>query len=123
MGTIQRPAALPTEWITGSAQSIRLARIVLSATAAVGLLVSFGLVALSGSRAVGGVALAMTAMGCGIGWFAVTSPVRAIMSLVTIGLAFIVSHPLADPIGAWPAVIITATAGAVVSYVIARPPR
>ncbi len=124
MGIVHRSAPATPAWFAAAeAGAARPARAILGATAAVGLVISFAIVMATGSRPVGGIILAMTALACGVGWFAVTTPVRAIMSLVMLGIAFIAAHPLADSLGAWPAVGATAGMAALVTYLISRPLR
>ena len=124
MGIVQRSAPATPAWLAAAeAGAARPARAILAITAAVGLVVSFAVVLATGARPFGGIILAMTALACGVGWFAVTTPVRAIMSLVMLGIAFITAHPLSESLGAWPAVGATAGVGALVIYAISRPPR
>jgi len=82
-----------------------------SAPLAAGLLiVSYGVVAASGSRALGGVVLLAGAAALGWLWRA-RHGARAAARLLAIGFAaFVASHLIALALGAWPAVLIAAAA-------------
>ncbi|MGO9892429.1 MAG: hypothetical protein ACLP0L_31660 [Solirubrobacteraceae bacterium] len=76
--------------------------------AATGLIVGFGVAVLSGSRALGGVVLAICGLACIAIWLRRDG--RGTATVLTIAglLAFALSHLLGLVIGAWPAVLLTA---------------
>jgi hypothetical protein len=87
--------------------------------AAASLIVSYGAVVASGSRALGGVALALGAAACVVVWNRRHGPALA-ARLAGVGvLAFVASHLLGLAIGAWPAVLLTATAGGTIVWAYA----
>lgn len=83
--------------------------------AAASLIVGYAVVVATGSRPLGGVALAIGGLWCIHAW-ARRHGVRMAARLGCVGLgAFIASHLLALAIGAWPSVlVVAATMGAVV---------
>ena len=76
--------------------------------AATGLIVGFGVAVLSGSRALGGVVLAICGLACIAIWLRRDGRGTAIMLTIAGLLAFALSHLLGLVIGAWPAVLLTA---------------
>lgn len=76
--------------------------------AATGLIAGFGVAVASGSRALGGVVLAIFGVACIAVWLRRDGPQTAIMLTVAGLLAFALSHLLGLVIGAWPAVLLTA---------------
>jgi ABC-type siderophore export system fused ATPase/permease subunit len=83
-------------------------RAAVPAVAAATFLAAFGAAELTGVRAIGGIVL--VAGGAWCAWAALRLSGRAATAaLVAIALAlFVVSHPLGQVIGAWPAVILSA---------------
>ncbi len=76
--------------------------------AATGLIVGFGVAVLSGSRALGGVVLAVCGLACIAIWLRRDGRGTAIKLTIAGLLAFALSHLLGLVIGAWPAVLLTA---------------
>jgi hypothetical protein len=76
--------------------------------AATGLIVGFGVALLSGSRALGGVVLAICGVACIAIWLRRDGRGTAIVLTIAGLLAFALSHLLGLVIGAWPAVLLTA---------------
>jgi hypothetical protein len=85
--------------------------------AAASLIVGYAVVVASGSRPLGGVVLAIGGLWCIHAW-ARRHGRRTAATLACVGLgAFVVSHPLALAIGAWPSVLLVAAAMATVVWV------
>jgi hypothetical protein len=85
---------------------------------------SYGVVAITGSRPLGGVVLAVGGLCCVQMWSRRHGP-RTAAELACVGLgAFVLSHVLALAIGAWPSVLLLAAASATVVWRRAdsRPP-
>ena len=80
--------------------------------AATGLILGFGVAVLSGSRALGGVVLALCGLACIAIWLRRDGRGTAIILTIAGLLAFALSHVLGLVIGAWPAVFVTAAATA-----------
>lgn len=80
--------------------------------AALGLIAGFAVALASGSRALGGVVLACCGLFCIAIWLRRDGG-RIALRLAAVGvLAFALSHVLGLVIGAWPAVLLSATATA-----------
>jgi hypothetical protein len=76
--------------------------------AAATFLAGFGIAELTGVRAIGGLVLLAGGAWCGRAALLIAGRGRAI-ALLAIALAlFVVSHPLGEAIGAWPAVVVSA---------------
>jgi hypothetical protein len=84
--------------------------------AAIGFIAGFGVAVLSGSRALGGVVLAICGIACLAIWLRRDGRRTAIMLAVAALLAFALSHVLGLIIGAWPAVFLTAGATAMLCW-------
>jgi hypothetical protein len=76
--------------------------------AATGLIAGFGVAVASGSRALGGVVLAIFGLACIAIWVRRDGRQTAAMLTVAGLVAFAISHVLGLVIGAWPAVLVTA---------------
>jgi hypothetical protein len=98
----------------------RLARVLPTAPLAAGsLLAAWGVVAASGSRALGGVVLALGGLCC-IRIWARRHGASTAARLAAVGFAaFVLAHVLALVVGAWPAVSIVAAVTAVVTWTLA----
>jgi hypothetical protein len=91
--------------------------------AAATLIVGYAAVVASGSRSVGGIVLVLGAAVC-IRIWTVRHGARTAAKLAGVGFAaFVVSHVLGLAVGAWPAVLIVAAAGAAVVWSLADSPR
>jgi hypothetical protein len=87
--------------------------------AAGSLIVSYGVVAATGSRPLGGVVLAAGGLCC-IGIWRRRHGTRTAAQLGGVGFAaFVVSHVLALALGAWPAVLIVAAVTAAATWALA----
>jgi hypothetical protein len=87
-----------------------------AAIAATGLIVGFGVAVASGSRALGGVVLAICGLACIAIWLRRDGRDTAIMLTIAGLVAFALSHVLGLVIGAWPAVLSTAAVTAAVCW-------
>ena len=95
-----------------------MTRMVTAATGAVALIVGFGIASVTGVRWLGGIALIAGAIWCGIKWWRMAGPLRAIIAVLLSGIAFVISHPLGAAIGAWPSVFVVAVFAGVLAYAI-----
>jgi hypothetical protein len=87
--------------------------------AAGSLLAGFGLAQATGVRALGGVVLIAGAGWCALRWRHTAGPARTgALLLVYIG-AFVGAHVIADPVGAWPAVLIAASVTGLAVWAVA----
>ena len=84
--------------------------------AATGLIAGFGVAVASGSRALGGIVLAIFGVACIAIWLRRDGRQTAIMLAVAGLLAFAISHVLGLVIGAWPAVLLTASGTAALCW-------
>jgi hypothetical protein len=85
--------------------------------AAGALIVGYAVAVSTGSRALGGVVLALGGLWCARAW-AQRHGARTAAILTAAGLAaFAISHVLALAIGAWPAVLLVAGAMAITAWV------
>jgi hypothetical protein len=84
--------------------------------AAIGLIGGFAVAVISGSRALGGVVLAVCGLICVVIWLRRDGARTATMLTGLALLAFALSHVLGLVIGAWPAVLVTAAATAVMCW-------
>ena len=98
-----------------------MTRIVTAATGAVTLIVGFGIASVTGVRWLGGIALIAGAIWCGIRWWRMAGPMRAIIAVLLFGIAFVISHPLGTAIGAWPSVFVVAVIAGALVYAITQP--
>jgi hypothetical protein len=96
-------------------------RLLVAAAAGATLVVGFGVAQATGSRPLGGVVLLAGATACGAWWWRTSGPLRALGAVGVGGVAFVVSHPLGNAVGAWPAVLLVAGVGAVLAYAITAP--
>ena len=95
-----------------------MTRMVTAATSTVALIVGFGIASVTGVRWLGGIALIAGAIWCGIKWWRMAGPLRAIIAVLLFGIAFVISHPLGAAIGAWPSVFVVAVFAGVLAYAI-----
>jgi hypothetical protein len=106
----------------GTVAAVTPARLVpLVATAA--FLAGFGVAQVTGVRALGGLVLLAGAVWCARAALPVAGR-GATAALLALALAlFVVSHPLGEAIGSWPAVVVTALLAGAVAAVVVRPAR
>lgn len=91
--------------------------------AAATFLAGFGIAELTGVRAIGGLVLLAGGAWCTRAALPIVGP-RATVALLAIALVlFVVSHPLGDAIGAWPAVAVSAALAGGSAAAIVRWPR
>lgn len=94
----------------------------ITALAAAGSLVGgFAVAQVTGVRALGGVVLLAGAASCGRRWWRTAGPAPALLAGTTYAMAFVVSHPLAKAIGAWPSVLAVSAGTAAVAYAVTAP--
>ena len=87
--------------------------------AAATFLAGFGVAELTGVRAIGGLVLLAGGAWCGRAALPTVGPRKTIALLAITAALFVVSHPLGEAIGAWPAVAVSAAlvAGAAAALV------
>ncbi len=76
--------------------------------AAATFLAGFGVAELTGVRAIGGLVLVAGGAWCGRAALSIVGRQRTIALLAIAVALFVVSHPLGEAIGAWPAVAVSA---------------
>jgi hypothetical protein len=80
--------------------------------AAATFLAGFGVAELTGVRAIGGLVLLAGGIWCGRASLSLVGPRKTIALLSIAAALFVVSHPLGEAIGAWPAVAASAALAA-----------
>jgi hypothetical protein len=99
-----------------AADNGEVTRVATAPIAATGLIAGFGVAAASGSRALGGLVLAICGLTCIAIWLRRDGR-RTAGTLTFAGLsAFAVSHVLGLIVGAWPAVLLVAAATAALCW-------
>lgn len=93
---------------------------VTAGVAAGSLVAGYGVAAATEIRAAGGLVLLMGGAWCARQWWRSSGPVTAVALGATYAAAFVVSHPLAKQIGAWPSVLTVAAATGAASYAATR---
>ncbi len=100
-----------------------MARIPTAAVAAGTLIAGYAVASASGSRPLGGVVLLAGGAWCARMWARRDGP-RAAAALIGVGFAaFVLSHLLAQAIGAWPAVLVLAAVCAAIVWTRFDAPR
>jgi hypothetical protein len=89
--------------------------------AAATFLAGFGVAELTGVRAIGGLVLLAGGIWCGRASLSLVGPRKTIALLSIAAALFVVSHPLGEAIGAWPAVAASAAAAAVAAAALLAP--
>ena len=84
--------------------------------AAGSLIAGYGVAAATDVRPAGGLVLLLGGSWCARQWWRSNGPVTAVALGTTYAGAFVVSHPLAKQIGAWPSVLAVAAVTGAVSY-------
>ncbi len=87
--------------------------------AAGSLVLGFAVAQATGVRPLGGAILVLGAAWCALRWQALAGTARAIALLALYLAAFVVSHLLADAIGAWAAVALVAATVGAAAYAVA----
>ena len=80
--------------------------------AAATFLAGFGVAELTGVRALGGLVLIAGGAWCARAATRIAGPVAALVLLAIAAALFVASHPLGHAIGAWPAVLVSASLAA-----------
>ena len=90
--------------------------------AAATFLAGFGVAELTGVRAIGGLVLLAGGVWCGRASLSIVGPRKTIALLAIAVALFVLSHPLGEAIGAWPAVAVSAmlAAGAAAALLAQR---
>ena len=85
------------------------------------LVLGFVVAVVSGIRPLGGVVLLIGGGWCAWRLWRLVGPARTIIVGVIYVAAFVLSHPLGEVIGTWPALIVVAGVAGLASYLIGRP--
>ena len=83
------------------------------------LLLGFAVAETTGIRPLGGIVLLVACAWCGLRWLHAAGMARAALLVVLYAGAFVVSHIVADTLGAWPSVVLTAAVVGTAAYVLA----
>jgi hypothetical protein len=102
--------------------AVRHARLV-PLVAAASFLAGFGVAELTGVRALGGLVLLAGAVWCARAALPVAGTAATAALLVIALVLFVVSHPLGEAIGSWPAVVLTALLAGIAAAAVVRPAR
>jgi hypothetical protein len=87
--------------------------------AAGSLLLGFGVAEATGVRAIGGIVLVAGAGWCALRWRRRAGPARTGGLLLVYLASFVGAHVIADPVGAWPAVLIAASVTGLAVWAVA----
>jgi hypothetical protein len=83
------------------------------------LLLGFAVAQLTGVRPLGGIVLVAGCAWCGLRWLRAGGAARtALLVFVYVG-AFVLSHVVADALGAWPSVLLAAAIVGIAAYALA----
>lgn len=82
------------------------------------LIAGFAVAQLSGVRALGGAVLVVGVALCARTWLRTVGPALTAALLVVFFGAFVLSHPLAKVIGAWPSVLVVSAVTAAAAWLI-----
>ena len=83
------------------------------------LLLGFAVAQLTGVRALGGIVLVAGCAWCALRWLrAAGAPRTAVLVILYVG-GFVLSHVIADALGAWPSVLLVAAVVGVAAYALA----
>lgn len=83
------------------------------------LLLGFAVAEATGVRALGGIVLVAGCAWCAVRWLRAAGPARtALLVAVYLG-AFVLSHVVADMLGAWPSVLLAAVVTGLAAYALA----
>lgn len=96
-------------------------RLALPIVAAATFLAGFGVAELTGVRAIGGLVLVAGGFWCGRIALRIAGPVATALLLIVAVALFVAAHPLGRAIGAWPAVLVTASLVAGAAAALAAP--
>ncbi|MBW3652839.1 MAG: hypothetical protein KY433_04435 [Actinobacteria bacterium] len=83
------------------------------------LLLGFAVAQATGIRPLGAIVLIAGCGWCALRWLRAVGPARtAVLVAVYVG-AFVLSHVIADSLGAWPSVLLAAAVAGIAAYVLA----
>jgi hypothetical protein len=91
--------------------------------AVVAFLAGFGVAELTGVRAVGGLVLVLGAFVCARATLPVAGRGPTFALLLVALVLFVLSHPLGDEIGTWPAVVVTGVLAGLAAAAVVRQAR
>lgn len=91
--------------------------------AALTFLAAFGVADATGVRPLGGIVLVAGGAWCALQVRPVAGAGRTVALLVLALAAFVLSHPLGDEIGSWPAVLVVSAAVGLVTALLLQRPR
>ncbi|HQZ84952.1 MAG TPA: hypothetical protein PLB21_04905 [Actinomycetota bacterium] len=94
-----------------------------SIIASASLIGGFGVAQAADNRTAGGVVLLAGGTAASWQWWRVAGPKAAAANVTIFAAAFVLSHPLAKQIGAWPSVVTVTAITAGTTYRIASPAR
>ena len=83
------------------------------------LLLGFAVAEATGVRALGGLVLVAGCAWCALRWLRAAGPARTALLVVVYLGAFVLSHVVADTLGAWPSVVLAAALTALAAYALA----
>lgn len=93
-------------------------RTVVSGVVAAGLVIGFAVAQLTGSRPAGGLVILLLGVVAAVLMWRAGSRWGIVVAGTAYALAFVLSHPLAGIITAWPAAILAGLAAGAVAYVL-----
>jgi hypothetical protein len=83
------------------------------------LLLGFGVAQLTGIRPLGGIVLVAGCGWCALRWLRAAGAARTAVLVILYAGGFVVSHLIADTLGAWPSVLLVAAVVGGAAYVLA----
>ncbi|MEA2195009.1 MAG: hypothetical protein QOG42_1443 [Solirubrobacteraceae bacterium] len=83
------------------------------------LLLGFAVAQLTGVRALGGVVLVAGCAWCALRWLRAVGATRTTVLVIVYVAAFVLSHVIADTLGAWPSVLLVAAVVGAATYALA----
>jgi hypothetical protein len=83
------------------------------------LLLGFAVAQVTGLRALGGIVLIAGLAWCALRWLRAAGAARAAVLVVVYVAAFVLSHVVADALGAWPSVLLAAAVTGLAAYALA----
>jgi hypothetical protein len=83
------------------------------------LLLGFAVAEATGIRPLGGIVLIAACAWCALRWLRAAGAARTALLVVVYAGAFVVSHIVADTLGAWPSVLLAAAVVGIAAYALA----
>ena len=83
------------------------------------LLLGFAVAQATGVRPLGGIVLVAGCAWCALRWLRGAGPARTALLVVIYVGAFVLSHVVADALGAWPSVLLAAAVTGLAAYLLA----